>query len=232
MLLTVPRTPYMAFTLLFPGEKQKIMKRVARKAVMDREFEGKRVDRYDFLKCSSPDNAEYVSIRKSYMRAKSQFEEGVVYDFYSMRKRFRRNTYPLSVFNRFTVIDAPKETEPYYTFKNGSYERAMDIVSYKTCPFCNVDFPENEINEHLEMELETERKNEVTVIFDRSIRTEYENLVFSCPDVITLKRLIYDRTGISVSKQDVYRGENLLRNADTLCSETVFLKQRKRMQRK
>lgn len=229
----------MSFSLLFPDSKKwRLVKRMALKAVVDDSFEQEKrfLGKYEFLRDESQENKNYLIIKENYKKVKAQLELGKIHDFYRFKKKFRRNVYPPSKFNRFKLVSILKDCEPYYIFREGRYEKVIDRVVCKTCPFCNLSIPEEEIAEHLKTELYNEKgdagTNQVTVVFDKGIRTEYDKLTLDCKDVRTLKKLIYDRTGVSTSKQDIYRGEILLKNTDCLDNETVLVRQRRREQKK
>lgn len=211
------------------------MKKIALRDVMGKLSDGEGRKKYTFLEEGTPEHKVYLTMRESYSRVKSQIERGEVYDFYSIRKRFRRNVYPLSRFNRFKIVDVLKDSGTSYIFRDGGYEQMSGKASYKPCPFCNIRVQEGEMDEHLRRGMcgqRTEEENKVTVVFDKGIRTEYKTLVLDCKDVRELKKIVYDRTGVSVSKQDVYRGDGLLKNSDILGGETVTLRQKRREQKK
>lgn len=225
----------MAFTVLFAkSRKVRAMKRAALKAVLDSGFEERRrgKKKYSFLVEGSPGNADYLAILESYQRVKSQIERGEVYDFLHMKKKFKRRMHALSKFNRFEILGTLREEEHLYIFKEGEYERVSGEASYKTCPFCNMDVPSAELAEHLKRRCGQDKEEKVTVIFEEGIRTEYEKLVVDSMDVKALKKMIYDRTGVSISRQEVCRGEEILKNGDVLKNETVVLRQKRREQRR
>ncbi|AFN83429.1 hypothetical protein EROM_080060 [Encephalitozoon romaleae SJ-2008] len=224
----------MSFTLLYPdGKRWETIKKAALESVIKGTSEEEPI----FLPNDSGAQKDYLKVRRSYARVVCQIERGEVYDFYKYHRRFRMKSHALSEFNRFKVIETLKENGPCYVFEDECYKEVSSGSGYKRCPFCNEDIGSERINDHLrtrECNLETQGKeeNSVTVLFDKGIKTEYENLVVNCSSVRMLKKIIYDKTGISVSKQDVYRGDTLLKNSDSLNRETVTLKQKKRSQRK
>ncbi|AFM98712.1 hypothetical protein EHEL_080060 [Encephalitozoon hellem ATCC 50504] len=225
----------MSFTVLYPDEERwKIIKKAALESVM----RGSTLDEELALLPIDPEaQKDYLRVRKSYLRVVSQIEKGEVYDFYKYRRRFRRRSHSLSEFNRFKVVGILKESGACYVFEDGYYKEVRNSIGYKRCPFCNEYIADEKINDHLKArscnsEIQGEEGSHVTVIFDKGIKTEYESLVIDCSNVRMLKKIIYDRTGISVSKQDVYRGDTLLKNSDALGGETVTVKQKKRTQRK
>ncbi|ADM11943.1 uncharacterized protein Eint_080060 [Encephalitozoon intestinalis ATCC 50506] len=224
----------MHFTLLYPeGEKWKEIKKAALKSVVRGNLEE---DDMSSLSKDSEDYKNYIMVKRNYARVVKQIEKGEVYDFYSQRRRFKRKIHSLSEFNRFKVVAILKDGSRSYLFEDGRYKEIGQTTRYQRCPFCNENIASEEINNHLRAktcnrELESDEGGRVTVIFDKGIRTEYESLEFNCNNVRMLKKFVYDKTGISVSKQEVYRGETVLKNSDSLGRETVIIKQKKRTQK-
>lgn len=224
----------MSFTLLYPDEERW---EIIKKAALESVIKGISEEELTFLPNDSETQKDYLKVRRSYARVVCQIEKGEVYDFYKYHRRLKVKSHALSEFNRFKVIETLKEDGPCYVFEGECYKEISNSTGYKRCPFCNEDIGNEKINDHLRtracnLETQGKEENNVTVVFDKGIQTEYENLVVNCSSVRMLKKIIYDKTGISVSKQDVYRGDTLLKNSDSLNRETVTLKQKKRTQRK
>lgn len=223
----------MHFTVLYPGgEKWEAIKKIALEAAV--QGSSKDAEARSLLDPMYYEN--YLVVKRNYARVAEQVERGEVYDFYRLRRKFRRVPHALSEFNRFRVLATLGTDGPWYVFRDGCYEEMGGDAGHTRCPFCNEDLPSQELGGHLKAgcgtETQIESGSKVTVVFDRGIQTEYESLVLDCTSVRMLKKAVYDRTGISVNKQEVYRGSTVLKNTDTLHGETVVLKQKKREQRR
>lgn len=74
--------------------------------------------------------------------------------------------------------------------------------------------------------------NKVLIILDCSIRQGNEVIELDECYVKDAKKLIYDKIGLSVSKQEIYKNDEILNNARYLKNETVILKQKRRTNKK
>jgi hypothetical protein len=79
---------------------------------------------------------------------------------------------------------------------------------------------------------EEDVSNKVTVLFDSSIVSRGKRLEVEECTVKDLKRFIFDKIGLSVSKQEILRNEDILNNSVHLSNETVLVRQKRRTNRK
>jgi hypothetical protein len=201
----------MPFTVLF-GEEDTVKSRVLESVTGAAEEDAEQ---------------SHEMMRRNYRRAHEFLQQKKVHDFLAEQRLLRDPGHPLHKYNRFRILGTLRDSRPRYEFVDGSYVAVREVEGLKTCPFCSECVPEDTLGEHMRAELESRQRN-ITVIFDKSIRTEHERLVLECSTVKELKRIVFDRTGVSVSKQDVFRGEVLLGNNESLGHETVVLRQKKR----
>lgn len=80
--------------------------------------------------------------------------------------------------------------------------------------------------------VEQEFNNKVRVLFDSSIVSKNKILEVEECTVKDLKKFIFDKMGLSVSKQEVCRNEDILNNCVYLNNETVKVRQKRRSNRR
>jgi hypothetical protein len=211
----MPAQSPMPLTLLF--DEDDTVKKEALRSVIDDTAE----------KADGP----HCALRASYAEAYKYLQQAKVYDFLAVHRLMKSPEHPLHKYNRFKPVGTLRDSRPYYGFANGKYIAANEVENLKACPFCNECFPESTLSGHMRDELESRQKN-VTVMFDKSIRTEYDRLLIECSSVRELKKIVFDRTGVSVSKQEVLRNGVPLGNGESLGQETVVLRQKKRSHKK
>ncbi|TBU18168.1 hypothetical protein CWI42_090080 [Ordospora colligata] len=219
------------FTLLYPDINNfDQIKDIALKACLDNTFD----DESQINAINSDLNSIYMHIKKNYMNVMHQLESRKVYDFLKLRKRFPKKNHVISEFCKFKLVDTLDSSDPMYELMDGM-QKATIKTEERRCPFCNINVPANTMSMHLKEakcgQETSVAEEKVTVVFDKGVKTEYEQLVFDAMSVKMLKKMVYDRTGVSVSKQAMYRGDTVLKNDEIVANEMIVLKQKRREQR-
>jgi hypothetical protein len=154
-----------------------IMKIVALYSTVDNGFEGKiraiKNCSWDFLEESSPLNAYYRRLRKSYRELYDHMKENKKYKLsvrdYREECRGSKCPIPPSVFNDFKVISKLEHTSTFYhpitidDIKSGITPRKIernDEGGGTICPFCNKLFQSSQIENHIKEELVGPKTNE------------------------------------------------------------------------
>lgn len=158
---------------------------------------------------------EYSEMVSMYKRAYLQLTTENFYDFFKHRKKIDK-------FVDFNLKSTVSHSKPYYKIQDGKYI----VSSSRKCPICSKTIPEDNIEEHIKSDLE--QQNKVIVILDSSIRKDNTRLEYESCTVKDIKKDIYDKIGVSVSKLEVYRNADVLGNSVILKNETVIVKQKRR----
>ncbi|KAF9763305.1 hypothetical protein NGRA_1360 [Nosema granulosis] len=160
-------------------------------------------------------NSKYLEITKAYQRAYLQLSTNKQYNFFKHRKTVTR-------YIDFKLISTVSHSKPYYKFTDGKYI----LISSRKCPICGKTIPEEEIEDHIKLELN--KQNKVIVILDSSLKKDNTRFEYDSCTVKEIKKDIYDKIGVSVSKLEVLRAEEVLGNNTILQNETVIVKQKRR----
>lgn len=146
----------------------------------------------------------FNKIKKNYERALFHLKNNIFYDFFKLRKRLKNYKY-------FKL-----EKELLYT--------KSEVTK---CPICD-EFIIG-IHEHLKKDL---INSKVTILFDTNVTTENKHIIVDEMSVKEIKNLVYDKTGLSVSKQEVIRNNEILNNHVIVKGETVIIRQKRRSNKK
>lgn len=158
---------------------------------------------------------EYPEVVSTYRRAYLQLKNENFYDFFKHRKKIDK-------FVDFHLKGTVSHTKPYYKMQDGKYI----VSSSRKCPICSKTIPEEDLENHIKSDLE--QQNKVIVILDSSIRKDNTRLEYESCTVKDIKKDIYDKIGVSVSKLEVCRNTEVLGNKVILKNETVIVKQKRR----
>jgi hypothetical protein len=222
-----------AFTLLYPNiNNLDEVKEIALKACLDSDFDDE--SQINALNSGCGVHSMYSCIKKNYMKVMLQLEGKKLHDFLRLRRRFAKKNHAISEFCRFKLVATLDSSGPTYELVDGMHRETIE-TKHSRCPFCNMSVPVNAMTMHLKEakcgQESSATEGKVTVLFDKGVKTEYEQLVFDAMSVRMLKRMVYDRTGVSVSKQTMYRGDTALKNDEIVTNETIVLRQKRREQR-
>jgi hypothetical protein len=159
--------------------------------------------------------SEYSELIESYRRALVQLSTKNQYDFFKHRKK-------IDNYIEFSLVDTVSHSKSYYIYKEGKY-----ILDYsRKCPICGKAISEENLEEHIKSDLE--KQNKVIVLLDSSIDRNQPRFEFESCTVREIKKNIFDKIGVSVSKLEIYKNETLLGNNEILRNETVTVKQKRR----
>lgn len=146
----------------------------------------------------------FKQIKKNYERALIHLKNNIFYDFFKFRKRLKNYK--------------------YFKLEKELSKLNADITK---CPLCD-EFIIG-IHDHLKKDLDDTK---VIVLFDSSVTSENKQMIVEQMSVKEIKNIVYDKIGMSVSKQEVLRNNEILSNNIILKGETVVIRQKRRSNKK
>jgi len=95
----------------------------------------------------------------------------------------------------------------------------------RSCPFCNLEFNLLEIKKHIKNEECLKTKIEIKILSNKKYKIEEKSLFVETKNVLNvrdLKKYIYSKINISVSKQQILYKEKPLKNKDFIIANSYY----------